>query len=115
MENKDTPQGNAVHLEKWWKNHILLQHGIKWTNVESLDEHMNFCAAIRFQYARKWEAAIQEEYDLLMVNMNIESNHSSKGSQECRMQTCVPHPNGCIGPKCQAQGNVSDKGMFSKF
>ena len=53
---------------EWWKNHILPQHGEERANVALLDDHLNLCEALRSEDASKWEAAMQEEYDLLMAN-----------------------------------------------
>ena len=49
-----------------------------------LDDPMNLCKALRSKDVSKWEAAMQEEYDLLMVNgtwelTKLPNDHRSVG------------------------------------
>lgn len=45
---------------EWWKNHIVPQHREKWANVTFLEDDLNFCKALRYENASKWEAPMQE-------------------------------------------------------
>ena len=61
---KDILYGNSSRLEGfWWNNHILFQHGKKWTNVAFQDGLLNLCKALRSKDERKWKPAMQKAYD----------------------------------------------------
>lgn len=54
------PRRERRLLIKWWKNHILLQHGEDWNNVALLNDLLSLCKALRFEDASKWNATMQE-------------------------------------------------------
>ena len=63
-------------------NQILYQHGKKTANVAFLDDHLNLCKALNSEDVNKWEATMQEKYDLFMTNnmwelTNLLNNHKS--------------------------------------
>jgi hypothetical protein len=50
--------------------------------VAFFDDHLNLCKTLRSEDVNKWEATMQEEYDLLMANgmwklINLPKDHKS--------------------------------------
>ena len=67
-KNTEYPNGEQHPPKLWWKIYILLQHGKEWANVALLDSPLKLCVALKSKNASKWEAVMQEVYDLLMAN-----------------------------------------------
>jgi hypothetical protein len=51
---------------------MLFQHNKERANVALLDNPLNLCEVLRSEDTSKWEVAMQEEYDSLMVNITWE-------------------------------------------
>ena len=85
-----TSVGNTLEIRpsgriKWWKNHILPQHGEELANVLLLDDPLNMYEALRSKDVNKWKVAMQEEYDSLMSNDTWEL---SKLPKDCNSVGC---------------------------
>ena len=50
------------------KYYILPQHSEEGANVAFWEDPLNLCDALRSEDESKWEAAMQEEYNLLLTN-----------------------------------------------
>ena len=55
-------------LGEWWMNHILPPHDVEHANVVMHDSPHTMSEAMQSGDAKKWELAMQEEYDFLMAN-----------------------------------------------
>ena len=68
-------------LGEWWMNHILPPRDVEHTNVVMHDEPHTMTEAMQSGDAKKWELAMQEEYDSLMANGTWELTPLSKNRQ----------------------------------
>ena len=86
-------------LGEWWMNHILPPPDVKHANVVMHDEPHTTSEAMQSGNAKKWEHAIQEEYDSLMANATWELTLLPKNRQSV----------GCkrlFSTKCDGSSNV---------
>ena len=68
-------------LGEWWMNHILPPHDVEHANVVMHDEPHTMSEAMQSGDAKKWELAMQEEYDSLMANGTWELTPLPKNRQ----------------------------------
>ena len=68
-------------LGEWWMNHILPPPDVKHTNVVMHDEPYTVREAMQSSNAKKWELAMQEEYDSLMASSTWELTPLPKNCQ----------------------------------
>lgn len=71
---------------EWWMNHILPEHDEELPNVVLFDDHFNLDKVWRSKYARKWEAAMQEEFNLLMAGGMWKLTKLPKVSKDVRCE-----------------------------
>ena len=68
-------------LGEWWMNHILPPRDVEHANVVMHDEPHTMSEAMKSDDAKKWELAMQEEYDSLMANGTWELTPLPKNRQ----------------------------------
>ena len=68
-------------LGEWWMNHILPPRDVEHANVVMHDEPHTMSEAMQSGDAKKWELAMQEEYDSLMANGTWELTPLPKNRQ----------------------------------